>query len=133
MNTAAHHTYSRNEQASVHGRAAEGRAFVKAARLLDALRRMPWDSAVRDEAVRVNTMLWTAVQAEAASPESPLPAALKAQLLSLSLYADGALMSMRTGRDLRPVEAMIGINRDIAGGLLAAEGSGHASAFQHPG
>jgi len=117
-------TYCHNEHASVHGRSAEGRAFVKAARLLDALSRQPTNAQLRADAITHNRVLWTALQANVTSPRSALPGHLKAQLLSLSLYADRALLAMRTSRDPVPIKAMIEINRNVAGGLLNPNSEG---------
>ncbi|MBT6093981.1 MAG: flagellar protein FlaF [Rhodospirillaceae bacterium] len=117
--TAPAHIYARNEAASVTGRVAEGRAFVKAARLLDDLRGRPADTGLRDEAIAFNRVLWTAVQADVTDKQSPLPVHLKAGLLSLSLYADRALTALRTSRDVAALEALIAVNRDVAGALLA--------------
>lgn len=117
-----HHvgTYARNECASVHGRAAEGRAFVKAARMLDDLLAAPFDTALRERAIAFNRVLWTAVQADATRGGGPLSDALKAKLVSLSLYVDRALWALRVSRDTAPIQSLIDINRAIAGGLLAA-------------
>ncbi len=114
------HIYARNESASVTGRVAEGRAFAKAARLLGDLRERPADTGLRDQAIAFNRVLWTAVQADITDRASPLPGSLKAGLLSLSLFADGALTALRTSRDPAPLEALIAVNRDIAGALLSA-------------
>ena len=119
MYHAAAKTYARNEDLSVHGRIAEGRAFAKAARMLDALLRCPADSSLRAEAVALNRVLWTAVQAEVTAPGCQLPDRLKAGLMSLSLFADRAILRMRVSRDAAPIEALIAVNRDMAGGLLA--------------
>jgi len=116
--------YARNECASVHGRAAEGRAFVNAARLLDRVLRAPADTAARAHALNFNRVLWTALQADLARPGSPLPPAMRARLLSLSLYVDRALLALRVSRDPEPLEALIEINRNIAGGLLATAEDG---------
>jgi flagellar biosynthesis regulator FlaF len=117
-------TYNLNEHASVHGRSAEGRAFVKAARLLDALSHQLTNAQLRADAITHNRLLWTAVQADVSSHRSQLPGHLKAKLLSLSLYADRALLAMRTSRDPAPITAMIEINRNVAGGLLSAGNKG---------
>jgi len=111
-------TYARNEDISVHGRIAEGRAFVKAARMLDELKRNPADSKLRAETVAINRVLWTAVQAEVTAPDCQLPDRLKAALMSLSLFADRAVLRMRVSRDAAPINALIAVNRDVAGGLL---------------
>jgi len=113
-------TYARNETASVCGRVAEGRAFVEAARMLDRVLKAPTDTAERRRALTFNRILWTALQADVSGPGSPLPAAMRARLLSLSLYVDRALLALGLSRDTEPLEALIEINRNIAAGLLAS-------------
>lgn len=112
--------YARNETVSVTGRIAEGRTFAKAARLLVDLRARPADTDLRNEAIAFNRVLWTAVQADVTDKRCPLPGRLKAGLLSLSYYADRALTQLRTTRDPAPIEALIAVNRDVAGALLYA-------------
>jgi flagellar biosynthesis regulator FlaF len=55
-------------------------------------------------------------------PGAKLPTALRAKLLSLSLYVDRALLQLRVTRKRAPLDALIDINRNIAQGLLAASG-----------
>ena len=110
--------YGGNAKFTMDGREAEGRAFAKAARLLDQLSETPADSCLRREAVRFNAVLWTMVQAEAADKRSTLPRALRDKLLALSLYVDRALVTLRTSREDTPLTTLIAINRDMAGGLL---------------
>jgi flagellar protein FlaF len=115
-------TYARNERASVTGRIAEGRAFAKAARLLDAVASGEADAVGRAHALTFNRILWTALQADLTAPGSPLLTAFRARLLSISLYVDRALLELRVSRKPAPLKALIDINRDIARGLLAVRG-----------
>ena len=110
--------YTRNECVSVSGRVAEGRAFVKAARLLDAVARGEAGAAGREHALSYNRILWTALQADLSAPESRVPMVMRAKLLSLSLYVDRALLELRVSRARGPLETLIEINRNIAQGLL---------------
>jgi flagellar protein FlaF len=114
--------YARNERASVTGRVAEGRAFAKAAMQLDAVANGTADAAARSYALTYNRILWTALQADLSQPGSKLPTALRAKLLSLSLYVDRALLQLRVTRKRAPLDALIDINRNIAQGLLATSG-----------
>ncbi len=111
--------YARNERVSVHGRVAEGRAFAKAARLLNGIASGAADAKARSRALAYNRILWTALQADLTSPGSALPTAMRVRLLSLSLYVDHALFALRVSRERAHLDTLIEINRDIAAGLLA--------------
>lgn len=110
--------YAKAQPAALDGRGLEGAAFMKAARLLDTAANAPDDAKALAEALRVNTLLWTLVQAELTEPGGRLPDTLHADLASLSLFMDRSTAQMLNKPDTETLRAMSDVDRSIASGLL---------------
>lgn len=103
-------------------RRTEGWALTEAARRLAEAQRTPENQASFMDAVRRNWRLWTIFQAGVASPESPMPADLKANVLSLANFIDRHTVAILADPNPQKLDVLIRINREIAAGLLANPG-----------
>lgn len=74
-------------------------------------------------AVRVNWRLWTILQAELLDPDSPLPDDLRANVLSLAQFVDKRTIDVISHPKPEKLDALIAINRALAGGLYAQPGA----------
>lgn len=111
--------YDRNNTASLAGRNLEGYAFAQAARRLQLAAEEPDDRQGIIDALRFNRDLWTIVQASLVDDDGSVPADLRADLLSLSLFVDERTAEAAARPDPRLLDALIDVNRAIAQGLLA--------------
>lgn len=110
--------YETAGRALAHGRVAEALAFSKAARALEEAKTDAQNREKIRDALRLNKMVWTAVQAEITDQGSTLPRRLKAGLMSLSLFADRVLSEAAANFDPSQLQALIEINREMASGLM---------------
>ena len=111
--------YAAQTGISLSDREIDSKALLScASRLQSALTDGGTDMAEYAEAVKHNQRLWTIFQVALCDPENPLPQDLKMTLLSLSRYVDKT--SFRAVTEFMPnlLESMIGINRNIAAGLM---------------
>lgn len=109
--------YQRIQKLSLSPSQAEAAAFSRAANLLAQAQGNPGDYSSYRAALNFNQILWTLLQADLSMPANSLPAEVKKDLLSLSLFVD-----RRTAQALaRPraalLDVLIDINRDLARGL----------------
>lgn len=97
-------------------REAEYRLFGQVTRaLLEASRTDPGDLKTRIDALDWNRRLWSALAADCASPDNALGDALRAQIISISLFVTRHSSAvMRREEDF---DALIEINRMIMQGL----------------
>ena len=97
-------------------RDAEYRLFGQVTRaLLQAADTPPEDVAGRMEALDWNRRLWSALATDCANPENVLPDALRAQIISLSLWVSRHTSAvMRREEEIDP---LIDINRIMMQGL----------------
>jgi flagellar protein FlaF len=98
----------------------ESRALIEAARRLNAAR----DAVEQNlegyrEALRLNWRLWTIIQCDVASDENTLPEALKANILSLSIFVDRQTLDALDAPAASKLGILIDINRNVAAGLSA--------------
>ncbi|MFA5120142.1 flagellar biosynthesis regulator FlaF [Zavarzinia sp.] len=100
-------------------RRTEGWALTEAARRLSEAQRNPENADAFMDAVRRNWRLWTIFQAGVASPDSPMPPDLKANVLSLSNFIDRHTVGILADPTPQKLDILIRINREIAAGLLA--------------
>lgn len=103
-------------------RSLEYRLFGQVTRaLMDAKAADRRDFATRIDALDWNRRLWSTLATDCSSPDNALPEAVRAQIISLSLW-----VSRHTGiamRDPEEIEALIEINKIMMQGL-----SGQAAA-----
>lgn len=117
---AAIHAYETTGRTMVSGRVAEAMAFSKAARALEEARTHAEDRHRLREALRLNRMVWTTVQAEITEEGSHLPRRLKAGLMSLSLFVDKIMAELPARFDPDQIQILIDLNREMASGLIDA-------------
>ncbi len=113
---------------SVHRETADGRELessllIRAAALLRQCKET-WDQeghAERlDAALRFNQRLWTFFQAELLDSESPLPAAIRQDLLNLSAFVDKRTYEVMAYPAAEKLNVLININKQIAEGLSSS-------------
>ena len=101
-------------------RQTEYRAFAAATRgLIDAAGLPDSEIGRRAEALATNRRLWSLLASDCAAEGNQLPQALRAQIISLSIFVDRHSSAvMRQGA---PLEILIEINRSIMQGLSPAQ------------
>ena len=114
--------YQRMQKLSMTPSMAEAAAFSRAASLLAKAQANPVDYSSYQAALNFNQLLWTLLQADLSSPANPLPAEIKKDLLSLSLFVDKQTAMALACPPLANTKAayldvLIDINRDLARGL----------------
>ncbi len=120
MNAAAK-AYDTTGRTLATGRVAEALAFSKAARALEDARQHGEDAEKLRDALRLNRLVWTAVQADITDTKSSLPRRLKAGLMSLSLFVDRVLQQAPVNFDPSQLQVLIDINREMASGLMTSK------------
>jgi flagellar protein FlaF len=85
-----------------------------------------WEDADRDQrldaALKYNQRLWTFFQAEVSQAENPLPAHIKENILSLSMFVDRRIFDVMAFPAREKLDILVTINRNIAAGLLGNPG-----------
>lgn len=113
----AYQAYGAQQRQALGGRMGEAHAFTDAARLLhDA--RTSGDRRAAVKALKQNLNLWTQLQAELSQPNHPMSAALKANLLRLSVFVDRRTMEALADPNPDLLEALVDINRQLAQGQM---------------
>jgi flagellar protein FlaF len=96
----------------------EYRLFGEVTRALMALAENPDDDfSARIDVLDWNRRVWMTLAADCAQPRNPLAPALRAQIISLSLWVGRHSSAVMRGEDT--VEALIDVNRIIMQGLAA--------------
>ena len=108
--------YQQAAQRAESPRDTEYRLFAEVTRaLMDAARADPRDLKTRVAALDWNRRLWTALASDCASAENRLPDALRAGIISLSLFVSRHTSeTIRSGGDL---DLLIEVNRSLMQGL----------------
>ena len=115
------HAYRQANQRSENPRQTEYRLFGQVTRaLMDAEKLDPTDLTGRIEALDWNRRLWSALATDCASSENGLPEALRASIISLSLWVSRHTSAVMRGEE--QIADLIDINRMIMQGL-APQGS----------
>lgn len=109
-------------------RQTEYRAFAAATRgLIDASNLPDSEVGRRAEALAANRRLWSLLASDCAAEGNSLPQALRAQIISISIFVDRHSSAvMRQGA---PIDVLIDINRSIMQGLAPAQAT---AAVSHP-
>jgi len=122
MEHSALRAYESAARMSTSTRELEATALFKAARKLEACQR-DWNAADRgtrlEEALRYNQRLWTFFQSALSQPDHHLDAALRGNILSLSVFVDRRTFEVMANPDKDGLQALININRNLATGLSA--------------
>jgi flagellar protein FlaF len=97
-------------------RSAEYRLFGQVTRaLIEADQAPPEDFMTRIEALDWNRRLWSALASDCAAPENNLPDAVRAQIISLSIWVNKH--SSAVMRREEEIGALVDVNRIIMQGL----------------
>ena len=120
MYQAALKAYDSVNKATMSGRDVEAEVLTKAALKLKACQDT-WvengQSAKLEAALKYNQRIWSIFQAEIEKPGNPLPGALKADLLKLSIYVDKRTLETLAYPAPEKLTILININHNIAAGL----------------
>jgi flagellar protein FlaF len=112
--------YQSIEKATLEGRDLEASVLMRAASRMAEVQQL-WDSpdrnALLDEALRYNQRLWTLFQAELMSKDNPMPAEIKQNILSLSVFIDRRTIDTLSYPAADKLDILININLNIAAGL----------------
>lgn len=119
MNQHATQAYGMTGGMALGGRSLEGRAFARAAQLLNDAREQGERLDVV-KALRFNLQLWTIVQGSLMEGDGELDGDMRGNLLNLSLFVDRRTAEALANADPSLLDALISINRNIAQGQLAA-------------
>ena len=110
--------YQKAAQKNEEPRQLELRAFAQATRELIEAAKMPKaEIGRRAEALSKNRRLWTLLATDCATEGNHLPNALRAQIISLSLFVDK--QSRAVIREDESFDVLIEINRTVMEGLAA--------------
>jgi flagellar protein FlaF len=94
----------------------EYRTFAEATRALIEAASLPtYEIGRRMEALSLNRRLWTVLAADCATEGNQLPPALRAQIISLSIFIDKH--SSQVMREGASIDVLIEINRSVMQGL----------------
>lgn len=121
--------YQRTAQSAENPLEAEYRLFGDVTRaLMAASEADPMDLQTRIEALDWNRRLWGALANDCARPENQLPDALRAQIISLSLWVSRHCSAvMRREEEFQP---LIDVNRIIMQGLTPTPSSTSTSSSE---
>lgn len=103
----------------------EYRLFGQVTRaLMEAVQLPDWEIGKRMEALDWNRQLWTTLATECAQPENALPPAVRASIISLSIWVGKHTSAVI--RKEETIEPLIEINRMIMQGLASQAGNAAA-------
>lgn len=112
--------YQDVEKNAQSGRGLEALILGKAAAMLQDVRNN-WDAEDRpqrlDEALRYNQKLWTFLQGDWGSHQNLLPAEIRSNLLSLSVFVDRRTVEIFNDPRPEKLDILVSINNNIAAGL----------------
>lgn len=108
-------TYHSTQNQSVDPRDVEYRLLAQVTGALMRARENPNDVKPRLEAALWNRNIWSALRVDLSSEGNQLPEALRASLISVSLWIEKETMAVMDGKG--DIDAIIDINRNIMAGL----------------
>ena len=112
--------YGNAAKMGMSDRDAEAAALSRAAQLLEQCRDN-WQAGDRETrlavALAMNQQLWTIFQAELLRADHPLPAVIRQDILSLSVFVDKRIFEIMAYPEPEKLTAIIQINRNLAAGL----------------
>lgn len=112
--------YTANQGGGLSGRDLEASVLTRAGLMLKQVQDN-WSAPDRNEklleAIKFNQKVWSFFQAELSNPENPLPAALKQDILNLSLFVDKRLFEVMATPEKEKLSILIDIDFNIAAGL----------------
>jgi len=112
--------YTAQQGETLSGRDLEASVLTRAGLMLKQVQDN-WSATDRNEklleAIKFNQKVWSFFQAELSNPENPLPAALKQDILNLSLFVDKRLFEVMATPEKEKLSILIDIDFNIAAGL----------------
>ena len=117
--------YQKTAKNTMSGRELEAHALTSAAMRLKESQ-MKWDPDTESgyselaRAIQHNQKLWSIFQAELSTNDHPLPARLREQLLSVSLFVDKHSFDILAHPSSEKIKSLVDINLAIAAGLRGA-------------
>lgn len=113
--------YAQTQKSSMPPREVEAMAFTKAALMLEEAKGKVDDYDSYAAALKFNQLLWTIIQADVVDNENQLPAQLKANILSLSIFVDRQTIKSLANTKAENLDALININKNLAEGLMTRQ------------
>ena len=110
--------YAQTQKSALPPREVEAMAFTKAALMLDEAKGQTDDYDAYAAALKFNQLLWTIIQADIIDTSNQLPAQLKANILSLSIFVDKQTVKALADTNGEYLDSLIDINKNLAEGLL---------------
>lgn len=110
--------YAQTQRSAMSPREIEAMAFTKAALMLDEAKGRLDDYDAYAAALKFNQLLWTIIQADIVDKENQLPPALKANILSLSIFVDKQTIKSLANVNAANLDSLININKNLAEGLM---------------
>lgn len=117
MTKAEANAYFQAQKSAATPRTAEAIAFTRAAVALDQAKSLTQDYEAYSKAVTSNQKLWTVMQVDLLEETNHLDESLKQELLNLSIFVDQQTLKALTNPQAEYLDALIEINKNIAGGL----------------
>jgi flagellar protein FlaF len=117
--------YKSVEKTTLSGRDLEASVLIKAALRLQDVQTHWSDPALDemlDEALKYNQRVWSFFQAEISMADNPLPAEIKQNILTLSVFVDRRIFEVLAYPAPEKLDILININRNIAAGLRGEAG-----------
>ena len=112
--------YEQQQKRNLSPREVEAMAFTKASLLLEDAKKVTGNVEEFSKALRFNHLLWTIIQADLTEPDNALPAEIKANVMSLSIFVDKQTTKALRSHNPNDLDVLININRNLAAGLRTA-------------
>ena len=109
--------YAQQQKRNLTPREVEAMAFTKAALMLEDVKKSAGKIEDFSKALRFNHLLWTIIQADLTEPDNNLPAEIKANVMSLSIFVDKHTTKALRTLAAADLDVLININRNLAAGL----------------
>lgn len=110
--------YAQTQKSSMSPREIEAMAFTKAALMMEDAKKNLEDYDGYASALKFNQLLWTIIQADIVDKANQLPDALKANILSLSIFVDKQTIKALADTKIDYLDSLININKNLAEGLM---------------
>lgn len=120
MSKNPYNQYTNTQNSASDPRQSEARALLEVSRRLTEAKENN-DFQAFDEALTLNSRLWSIFQADLISEENTMPDDIKSSILSLSLFIDKKTFELakNDGKNVPTgTDSIVNINRNIAAGLL---------------
>lgn len=96
--------------------------MTEAAKRLKDIQKKPDDKEAFRASLRTNWRMWTIIQAELTEESCPLPDDMRKNLLTLSNFVDKQTLLALGSLDVKDLDVLIQINKEISAGLAVSGG-----------